>query len=104
MTGMLVGCTSRPEYPTFDVTPYQQLTLRAADRYEAAPLFDARPGYYSAEDFNYRNDWPSTTAYYSGGQVTEYRLYQIDHYGHGFGDYDHIHRWAQIRRYERSYR
>ena len=99
-----VGCASRPHYPTFDLNPYQQRTIRTADHFEAAPLFDAQPGRWSAEAFTERSDWPSTTAYYSPGEVTEYRLYQVDHYGNGFNNSDHTYRRAQTRRYSISYR
>jgi hypothetical protein len=98
------GCASRPDYPTFDLNPYQQRAIRSADHFEAAPLFDAQPGRWSAEAFSRRSDWPSTAAYYSPGEVTEYRLYQVDHHGHGFYNDGHTHRWAQTRRYSISYR
>lgn len=101
---LISGCASRPDYPTFGLNPCQQLAIRSIDRFEAAPLFDAEPSRCSAEAFNYRSDWPSTMVYYSPGEITEYRLYQIDHQGRGFYGGDYTHRWAQTRRYSLSYR
>jgi len=101
---VMAGCVSRLPHPTFDLDRQQQLTIRSADHFEAAPLFDADPGRWSAEAFNYRSDWPSTTAYYSPGEVTEYRLYQNDYQGQGFHHNDHTYRSARTRRYSISYR
>jgi len=58
----------------------------------AALLFDRIPGRYTASDFAYRSDWPSTNAYYSPGQVIFFSERFVDHQGRGFGGSDYTYR------------
>ena len=55
-------------------------------------LFDAKPGLYRASDFAYRSDWPSTTAFYSPGQVISFTERIVDYGGHHFTGPGHAHR------------
>lgn len=70
----------------------------------SALLFDRHPGAYSAGQFNWRSDWPSTVSYYSPGQVIFYRERFIDHQGRSFGEQDHFHRRAESVRVGVGYR
>jgi hypothetical protein len=49
--------------------------------YPPSLLFDRVPGRYSATNFNYRSDWPSTNSYYAPGEVIQYNLYSVDYQG-----------------------
>jgi len=62
-------------------------------------IFDRRPGLYSADQFTYRSDWPSTSAYYRAPEVIVYREYFRDRQGPGLPFYDNTYRRFDTIRY-----
>ncbi len=60
--------------------------------FASALLFDRRPGEYSGSDFAYRSDWPSTSSFYSPGQVIVFNERFIDYQGRGFDDSQNTYR------------
>ncbi len=67
-------------------------------------LFDRVPGRYSATDFAYRSDWPSTNSYYSPGEVIYYHMYDIDYQGPGLNPWNSSYRRFTTRRAGAGYR
>lgn len=67
-------------------------------------LFDRRPGRYRAADFAQRSDWPSTTAYYSPGQVITFSHRFVDYQHLGTGESDSIYRRSESQRFGIGYR
>lgn len=68
-------------------------------------LFDAQPGPWSATDFAYRSDWPSTDAYYTPGQLILYRQRFTDYQGPQFGNQNGwTYRRSDSYRYSVGYR
>ena len=98
------GCQSPPRYPSFGDTRSRLMMTTEPDRYPAATLFDREPGWYSAEAFNGRSEWPYVDGAYSTGQVTSYEATLYDYQGHGHHDGDHIHRRAVTRKHSITYR
>ena len=70
-----------------------------ARRFARGLIFDRRPGYYSASDFAYRSDWPSTDAYYRAPEIIFYREYFNDTQGPGFNNNDNTYRRFETYRY-----
>ena len=73
--------------------------MRLARRFARSLIFDRRPGYYSASDFAYRSDWPSTDAYYRAPEMIFYREYFNDVQGPGFNNNDNTYRRFETYRY-----
>ncbi len=69
-----------------------------------ALLFDPRPGYYRASDFAVRSDWPSTTAFYSPGQVILFSERFVDDQRPGAGESDWTYRRFETVRSGFGYR
>lgn len=72
--------------------------------YPPSLLFDRVPGRYSATDFNYRSDWPSTNSFYAPGEVIQYNLYSVDYQGPNFDPWHSNYRRFETRRSGIGYR
>lgn len=72
--------------------------------YPPSLLFDRVPGRYSATDFNYRSDWPSTNSFYAPGEVIQYNLYSVDYQGPNFDPWNSSYRRFETRRSGIGYR
>lgn len=55
-------------------------------------IFDRVPGYYSASDFAYRSDWPSSVSGYRAPEQIYYREHFHDYQGPGWSFFDHTYR------------
>ena len=69
-------------------------------------LFDRIPQGFEAGAFAFRSDWPAATGRYQGGEITYYREWSVDHFGHDYGDGDfgHLHRRFETYRVGTQYR
>ncbi len=72
--------------------------------YAPSLLFDRVPGRYSATDFAYRSDWPSTNSYYSPGEAIDYDMYSVDYQGPNFSPWNSTYRRFTTRRSGTGYR
>lgn len=65
-----------------------------------------RPGAYpfTAQDFAYRSNWPSTPGYYSGGEAVFYREWYYSDQGDDFNNLDYVTRQFQSYRYGTKFR
>jgi len=72
--------------------------------YPPALLFDRVPARYSATDFAYRSDWPSTTSYYAPGEAIYYYERFYDYQGPGRDAFNGTYRRFETRRYGTGYR
>jgi len=81
------GC-SESQTRTRPITPYtvSHDPSRLQGR-QPALLFDRVPGAWTAEDFAFRSDWPSTSKGQSAGEVIYYSTYVNDYQG-GWGWWD----------------
>lgn len=62
-------------------------------------IFDRHPGWYSADQFTWRSDWPSTRAYYRAPELIFYREHFHDYQGPGFNSLDFTYRRFDTVRY-----
>ena len=69
-------------------------------------LFDRIPQGFEAGAFAFRSDWPATTGRYQGGEITYYREWSVDYFGHdrGGGDFGRLHRRFETYRVGTQYR
>lgn len=88
------------EKPVVEVLPAP--TLQAG--HPQALLFDRRPGWYSATDFNWRSDWPSGNAYYAPGEAIYYHERFIDYQGPGRSPWNGTYRRFSSHRVGMGYR
>jgi hypothetical protein len=95
---LLSGCSGHPHHRACredrQGRPCRAATVVVADRPRVSPglIFDRRPGLYSASDFNWRSDWPSTDSYYRGPEVVMFREYFHDTQGLGWNNFDSSYR------------
>ncbi len=61
-------------------------------------IFDRQPGPYTADQFAYRSDWPSTLGYFRAPELIFYRENFIDRQGPGVPFQDHTYRRFQTVR------
>ncbi len=72
--------------------------------YSPVLLFDRVPARYSATDFAYRSDWPSTASYYAPGEAIYYKSWFYDYQGPGDDAFNGPYRQFETRRYGTGYR
>lgn len=67
-------------------------------------IFDRHPGMYSADQFTYRSDWPSTLGYFRAPEVVFYREYFRDRQGPGVPFNDNTYRRFDTLRFGQAVR
>jgi hypothetical protein len=67
-------------------------------------IFDRQPGLYTADQFAYRGDWPSTLGYFRAPEVIFYRENFYDRQGPGVPLHDSTYRRFQTLRYGHAIR
>ena len=72
--------------------------------YPPSMLFDRIPARYSATDFAYRSDWPSTNSYYAPGETIYYNMYSVEYDGPGFNRGNSSYRRFETQRVGTGYR
>lgn len=73
-----------------DQSPDSATLAQAESTRGSSLIFDRHPGMYSADQFTYRSDWPSTMGYYRAPEVIFYYERFQDYQGPGWpsnGDY-----------------
>lgn len=61
-------------------------------RFASSLIFDRQPGPYTADQFAWRSDWPSTLGYYRAPEIIFYQQYLHDRQGPGWNSFDYTHR------------
>lgn len=98
------GCSDRRSCPCERAWVCESPVAGARAELAAALLFDAQPGDYTASDFAVRSDWPSTTAFYSPGQVIFFSERFVDYQRPGAGESDWTYRRFETVRSGFGYR
>ncbi len=68
------------------ITAMQPMVVASAAHPAHNLIFDAVPGQYSASQFAWRSDWPSTPSYYRAPELIFYREHFHDMQGPGFNN------------------
>jgi hypothetical protein len=107
---MLCGCGACEHREHVKTSPTQHRTCAhlpvavSAPRLASGLIFDRQPGPFSASDFAWRSDWPSTDSYYRQEEITFYREEFHDIQGPGLHNNDQTYRRFDTYRYGQAVR